>query len=128
LKNAALRGREYGICASRKDPRPGSRRRLQIQRQSQADRDLPDASILWLSFEATREHRRPTSQATVALSRRAYAIYIIHPPVLVAIALAWRNIEAPHLVKSALTGALTSLACFWIAGVLLRVPPIRRIV
>jgi peptidoglycan/LPS O-acetylase OafA/YrhL len=63
-----------------------------------------------------------------ALSRRAYTIYIIHPPVLVAIALAWRNIEAPHLVKFALTGTLTSLVCFWIAGILIRVPPIRRIV
>ncbi|MGO8910736.1 MAG: acyltransferase family protein [Bradyrhizobium sp.] len=63
-----------------------------------------------------------------ALSRRAYAIYIIHPPVLVAIALAWRNVEAPHLVKFSVTGALTSLACFWIAGILLHAPPIRRIV
>lgn len=63
-----------------------------------------------------------------ALSRRAYAIYIIHPPVLVAIALGWRNVEAPHFIKFALTGALTSLVCFWIAGILLRVPLIRKLV
>ena len=63
-----------------------------------------------------------------ALARRAYAIYIIHPPVLVAIALAWRDIEAPHLVKFAVTGAATCLACFWLAGLLLRAPWIRRIV
>jgi fucose 4-O-acetylase-like acetyltransferase len=62
------------------------------------------------------------------LSRRAYAIYIIHPPVLVGIALAWRTIEAPHLVKFAITGTLTCLVCFVIAGLLLRVPQIRRIV
>ena len=47
---------------------------------------------------------------------------------LVGIALAWRTIEAPHLVKFAITGTLTCLACFVIAGLLLRVPPIRRIV
>ena len=63
-----------------------------------------------------------------ALSRRAYAIFIIHPPILVAIALAWRNVEAPHLVKFAVTGTLTSLVCFWIAGLLIRVPAIRRII
>lgn len=62
------------------------------------------------------------------LARRAYAIYIIHPPVLVAIALAWRNVPAPQLVKFAVTGTATCLACFWLAGLLLRAPWIRRIV
>jgi peptidoglycan/LPS O-acetylase OafA/YrhL len=63
-----------------------------------------------------------------ALSRRAYTIYIIHPPVLVALALAWRWVPAPHLVKFAITGTATCLACTCLAGLLLRVPPIRRVV
>jgi peptidoglycan/LPS O-acetylase OafA/YrhL len=63
-----------------------------------------------------------------ALTRRAYAIYIIHPPVLVAIALAWCDVPAPPLVKFALTGTATCLACFWLAGLLLRVPAVRRII
>ena len=63
-----------------------------------------------------------------ALARRAYAIYIIHPPVLVAMALAWRHVEAPPLIKFAVTGTATCLACFWLAGLLLRAPWIRRIV
>ncbi len=63
-----------------------------------------------------------------ALSRRAYAIYIIHPPVLVAIALLWRSVEAPHFVKFAVTATLTCLACFWIAGLLISLPPVRRLV
>jgi hypothetical protein len=62
-----------------------------------------------------------------ALARRAYAIYVIHPPVLVAISLAWRNVAAPHLVKFAVTGTATCLACFWLAGLLLRVRPIARV-
>ena len=62
------------------------------------------------------------------LAQRAFAIFIIHPPVLVAIALAWRDISAPHLVKFAVTGTATCLACYWLAGLLLRVPAIRRIV
>lgn len=63
-----------------------------------------------------------------ALSRRAYTIYIIHPPVLVAIALAWREVGAPHLVKFAVTGTATCVACYLMAGALLRMPWIRRVV
>jgi peptidoglycan/LPS O-acetylase OafA/YrhL len=62
------------------------------------------------------------------LARRAYAIYIIHPPVLVAIALAWRDVSAPPLVKFAITGSATCLACYALAGLLLRAPSIRRVV
>lgn len=62
-----------------------------------------------------------------ALARRAYTIFIIHPPVLVAVALAWRDIAAPHLVKFAVTGTVTCLLCYWIAGLLLRVPALRRV-
>jgi peptidoglycan/LPS O-acetylase OafA/YrhL len=57
-----------------------------------------------------------------ALTRRSYAIYIIHPPVLVGVALAWRDVPAPPLIKFAVTGAVACLACFLIAGLLLRVP------
>lgn len=67
------------------------------------------------------------SPAWRALARRAYAIYVIHPPVLVGIALAWRDVPAPSLLKFALTGIATCLACFWIAGLLLRVPVISKI-
>ncbi len=62
-----------------------------------------------------------------ALSRRAYAIYVIHPPVLVALALAWRGVHAPNLVKFAVTGTATCLVCYAVAGVLQRVPLVRRV-
>jgi peptidoglycan/LPS O-acetylase OafA/YrhL len=63
-----------------------------------------------------------------ALARRAFAIYIIHPPVLVAVALAWRGVAWPQLIKFALTGTVTCVLCFWLAGMLLRVQPIRRLI
>jgi peptidoglycan/LPS O-acetylase OafA/YrhL len=61
------------------------------------------------------------------LSRRAYTIYIVHPPVLVAVALAWRNIAATPLLKFAITGSLACVLCYLIAGVLLRVPKLASI-
>jgi len=63
-----------------------------------------------------------------SLARRAYTIFIIHPPILVVIALLWRDVSAPHLVKFAVTGTLACLVCFWIAGLLLRVPSIRKVI
>jgi peptidoglycan/LPS O-acetylase OafA/YrhL len=62
-----------------------------------------------------------------ALARRSYTIFIIHPPVLVAVALAVRDVPAPPLVKFAITGTAACLACFWIAGGLLRIPGVRRV-
>jgi hypothetical protein len=62
-----------------------------------------------------------------ALARRAYTVYIIHPPILVGLALAWREVPAPPVVKFAITGAATCVACFWIAGPLLRLHWVGRI-
>jgi peptidoglycan/LPS O-acetylase OafA/YrhL len=62
-----------------------------------------------------------------SLSRRAYAIYIIHPPVLVALALAWRSVAAPPALKFLVTGIATCLACYLLAGLMLRVPGAKRV-
>ncbi len=71
---------------------------------------------------------RTLGSVWAALARRAFTIYIIHPPILVAVALAWRDVPAPHLVKFAVTGTLACLACFWIAGLLLRVRWVRQVI
>jgi len=62
------------------------------------------------------------------LARRAYLIYIIHPPVLVATALLWRGVQAPALLKFAVTGSIACALCYLVAGILLRVPRVARIV
>lgn len=61
------------------------------------------------------------------LARRAFAIYVIHPPVVVAVALAWRDVGAPALLKFAVTGAVACALCYGLAGLLLRVPGVRRV-
>lgn len=62
------------------------------------------------------------------LSRRAFLIYIVHPPILVGVALAWRSVAAPPLIKFAITGLATCLLCYLAAGLLLRAPAVRRVV
>ena len=62
------------------------------------------------------------------IARRAYLVYIIHPPILVAVALAWRSIEAPALLKFAVAGSVACVACYLAAGLLLRSRIVARIV
>ena len=61
------------------------------------------------------------------LARRAYTIYIIHPPVLVAVALTWRTLPANPLLKFIVTGSLSCILCYVIAGLLLRLPKLATI-
>jgi hypothetical protein len=62
------------------------------------------------------------------LNRRAYAVYIIHPPVLVGLSLLLHAWLAPPLLKFATTGALTCIACWLVADPLVRLPGLRRVI
>lgn len=83
-------------------------------------------TILFLVSRFQRRFDRLTG-AWQPLSRRAYTIYVIHPPVLVAAALAWRHVPAAPFVKFAVTGSVACVACYLIAGLLLRVPRLASI-
>jgi peptidoglycan/LPS O-acetylase OafA/YrhL len=62
------------------------------------------------------------------LNRRAYAVYVIHPPVLVGISLLLHGWVAPALVKFGVVGSL-AIALTWVAAdPLVRLPGIRRVV
>ncbi len=80
----------------------------------------------WLLF--ARARMNAPSAFWAWLNRRAYAVYIIHPAVLVSIALLLHPWAAPALVKFAITGALTCAATWLIADPLVRIPGLRRIV
>lgn len=62
------------------------------------------------------------------LNRRAYAVYILHPPVLVGIALLLHHWAASDLVKFAVTGTLACAATWLISDPAVRLPGIRSIV
>ena len=63
-----------------------------------------------------------------SLARRAFLIYIIHPPIVVGMALAWRDVAAPALAKFLITGSLACALCYLVAGLALRVSAVARIV
>ena len=80
----------------------------------------------WLLFGRARMNK--PSQLWSWLSRRAYAVYIIHPPVLVGIALLLHGWAAPALVKFAVVGSLTCIATWLAADPFVRLPGVRRVV
>jgi peptidoglycan/LPS O-acetylase OafA/YrhL len=81
---------------------------------------------LWLLV--FREKVNQPSHVWNWLDRRTYAVYIIHPPVLVSIALLLHHWVAPALVKFGVTGLLTCVACWIIADPLVRLPGVQSIV
>lgn len=62
------------------------------------------------------------------LSRRAYLVFILHPPVLVSISRILEPWQAHYLVKFGVTGSLTCLACVLLASLVLRIPGAKRVV
>jgi peptidoglycan/LPS O-acetylase OafA/YrhL len=75
-----------------------------------------------------RDHMNEPSPFWNWLNRRAYAVYIIHPPILVGISLLLRGWAAPALLKFGVTGSLACAACWLASDPLVRLPGVRNIV
>jgi len=75
-----------------------------------------------------RQRMNQPSDLWAWLSRRSYAVYIIHPAVLVAIALLLHGWAAPALVKFGVTGLVACTVAWLVADPLVRLPRVRRVV
>jgi peptidoglycan/LPS O-acetylase OafA/YrhL len=80
----------------------------------------------WLLF--ARAYMNKPSAFWSWLNRRAYAVYIIHPPILVGISLLLHSFVAPPILKFAVTGTLACIATWLVSDLLVRIPGIRRVV
>jgi fucose 4-O-acetylase-like acetyltransferase len=81
------------------------------------------ALLLWF-----RTHLNQPSAFWDWLSRRTYAVYVLHTPILVAISLLLRTWHAPAIVKFAVAGTLTCAVTWLAADPFVRLPGLRRIV
>jgi peptidoglycan/LPS O-acetylase OafA/YrhL len=80
----------------------------------------------WLLVFRERMNRPPAFWAW--LNRRAYTVYIIHPLLVVGLALLLRPWHAPALVKFAALGSLACIASWFAADPFVRLPGFRRVV
>ncbi len=75
-----------------------------------------------------RKYMNHASPLWTWLNRRAYAVYIIHPVILVGVSLLPHPWAAPPLAKFAITGTLACIGGWLIADPLVRLPGVRRVV
>jgi glucan biosynthesis protein C len=62
------------------------------------------------------------------LSRHAFTVYIIHPPTLVFLAIALRNLQLEHLLKFGLLAIIAVPVCFAVAFLVRKIPLASRVV
>jgi glucan biosynthesis protein C len=62
------------------------------------------------------------------LSRHAFTVYIIHPPILVFLAIAMRNLQIEHLLKFGLLVIIAVPTCFAVAFLVRKIPLASRVV
>lgn len=62
------------------------------------------------------------------LSANAFAVYVIHPVALVALALILRGLDTPALLKFAVLLSLSAPTCWLLAALIRRIPSVRKIV
>jgi hypothetical protein len=60
------------------------------------------------------------------LADNAFAVYVFHPPVLIALAIALQGFSAPPLVKAVVLTAATAIATFGLSALVLRRIPVLR--
>lgn len=63
----------------------------------------------------------------ILLSQHSYTVYIIHPPILVWLAIALRGVNAEPLLKFALLAVIAVPACFAVAYLIKKIPLVSRV-
>ncbi|WP_438483953.1 acyltransferase family protein [Streptomyces sp. S186] len=74
-----------------------------------------------------RERFNHQGRKAAFLSRHAFAVYLLHAPVLVGLGLAFRWLHAPAVVKFTLVGALALPLCWAVAYAVRRLPRADRV-
>lgn len=88
---------------------------------------LAVGASVWLLAFAQRHLDRPPDRRTRALSRSAYAAFILQAPVLIGLALALRPLDVPAEIKAVGVAAAAVGASFTLAWLLIRRTPLGRI-
>ncbi len=88
---------------------------------------LVGAGIILLLLHLGRRILTGNSAVMAWLARRAFGIFILHPPVVVGLSLLLRGWPAPGVWKFAVVGALSCIVTALAADLLLRLPGARRV-
>jgi hypothetical protein len=81
--------------------------------------------MAWLGI--ARQKWNDQGSLTKEFSRSAYAVYVIHPLVLLLVSLLLKDVHLPSLLKFAITGSISVSLSFVVGSLLVRVPVVRDI-
>ncbi len=84
-------------------------------------------SIMVALMGITKTKWNTQSKFTMNLANSAYAVYVLHPPVLVWISISFTNWETMHLIKFLVLAPLAIAGSFAVALVVKRVPILKKI-
>lgn len=76
---------------------------------------------------AFRQLAQGTGPVRAFLARNAFAVYVIHPAVLVVLALSLQQFSAPPVLKFAVLLGLSTPSCWLLAALLRRIPGVDRV-
>ncbi len=82
--------------------------------------------MAWLGIARQKWNEQGT--LTKEFSRSAYAVYIIHPLVLLLVSLLLKDVHLPSLVKFVITGGISVSLSFAVGSLLVRVPGVRDVI
>jgi surface polysaccharide O-acyltransferase-like enzyme len=75
-----------------------------------------------------KKYKNQTTSLWSNLSRSAFAVYVIHPIVLVGYALLLKGVSLQPLLKFALVGVGGTITCFLIAWLLVKIPYVNKVI
>jgi hypothetical protein len=88
---------------------------------------LTGIAIMVALMGITKTKWNTQTKLTTQLSNSAYAVYVLHPPILVWISIAFMNWKAMHLIKFLALAPLAVAASFAIAILIKKIPVLKRI-
>jgi glucan biosynthesis protein C len=83
--------------------------------------------MAWLGIARQRWNH---DQGTLAkeFSRSAYAVYIVHPLVLLLVSLLMKDVPLPSLLKFVITGSISVTLSFAVGSLIVRLPVVKHVV
>ena len=76
---------------------------------------------LWM-----RDHIKPSSKMAVFAGTNSYAVFLIHPPILVAVTVIISRYTWHPMLKFAIASVVSVVLCFLLSEILRRIPVIRK--
>ena len=84
-------------------------------------------SITVFMLYAFREHFNQTGRRLKTMAASVYTVYIIHQTVLIAFNVLFLDVAIPTILKFLLVSMITVPLCFWLSGLIRKLPGMQRV-